>query len=264
MAVAGVHPSPPLGAGVHPKTHALLCREQWVQRTPEWYAVRRELITASDAAAALDVKPYASYRGSARAELLKRKVSNAPLNNIFVAHGQRYEDAARDWAAAAMGETIMDVGLVRHASLPWLAASPDGVTCSGKLLEIKCPLKREIKPGCIPEHYFPQVQCQMEVCDMDQTIFVQYKPAGMLPGGKAFLDIVVIERDRAWFDANKDRLKSFWDEYMAARAEAGEDPDPAAAEPGCDIQDDLYADLVWAESDSSPESPDHPGDPGAT
>jgi putative phage-type endonuclease len=232
-----------LPAGLHPAAQALLSREQWAQRTPEWYAVRRGLLTASDAASALDVKPYASYRGSARAELLRKKVENAPLNNMFVAHGQRYEDEARDWAAAALGEVVMDVGLVRHATLPWLAASPDGVTCTGRLLEIKCPLKRAIQPGRVPEHYVPQVQVQMEVCDVDQTIFVQYKPAPLGPGGRAFLDVVVVERDRGWFARHRDALRAFWVEYMAALERHVPPPAPAAGEPpsACLIVDALYA-----------------------
>lgn len=230
-------------APMHPKAAALLGREQYVQRSPEWYEVRRGLITASDASSALDIRPYASYRGSARAELLRRKISNAPINNMFVVHGQKYEDEARDWAAAAMGETVMDVGLVRHAALPWLAASPDGVTLSGRLVEIKCPLKRKIVPGRIPEHYFPQVQVQMEVCDMDSTIFVQYKPATVSDDGKAFLDIVVVERDRGWFEQHRDALHAFWAEFMAARAAGGDAPGGDDGAGACVVVDDLYADL---------------------
>jgi len=230
-------------SSMHPATARLLAREQWVQRTPEWYAVRRDLLTASDAASALDIKPYPSYRGSARAELLRKKVDDAPVNNMFVAHGQKYEDEARDWAAAALGEAVMDVGLVRHATLPWLAASPDGVTVSGKLMEIKCPLKRQIQPGCIPHHYFPQVQVQMEVCDVDSTIFVQYKPSCLSPDGKAFLDVVVVERDREWFRCNRDQLEAFWREFMAEKAVAGTQPRRQQHGELCLIRDDLYDDM---------------------
>lgn len=231
--------SPPPPRCHHPATLRLLAQPQYAQRSPEWFAVRRELLTASDAASALDVKPYPSYRGSARAELLRKKLSNEFVNNMFVTHGQHYEDEARDRAAAAMGETVYDVGLVRHATLPWLAASPDGVTGSGKLVEIKCPLKREIKPGVIPHHYFPQVQVQMEVCDVDSTVFVQYKPAMLSADGVPFLDIVVIERDRAWFAANQAALKGFYDEYMAARARPELLPAPAPPV-SCLVRDDLY------------------------
>ena len=234
---------------VHPATVRLLAREQWAQRTPEWFAVRRDLLTASDAASALDIKPYPSYRGSSRAELLLKKVSNAPVNNMFVAHGQKYEDEARKWACQAMGETAYDVGLVRHDTLPWLAASPDGVTRSGKLVEIKCPLKRAIEPGKVPHHYYPQVQVQMEVCDVDQTIFVQYKPAMLSTDGRSVLDIVVVERDRGWFGAHKDALHAFWQQYMRERERV-----PATAAPPlnpvglCLVRDDLYGEDLYRDA----------------
>lgn len=226
---------------MHPSTLRLLAREQLVQRTPEWYAARRELLTASDAAAALDIKPYASYRGSSRTELLRRKMTDEFIENMFVVHGQKYEDEARDWAAAALGEVVEEVGLVRHETLPWLAASPDGVTHSGKLMEIKCPLKRQIQPGRVPEHYLPQVQVQMEVADIDQTIFVQYKPAFLGADGRSFLDIVVVERDREWFRQHRDELQSFWGEFMDARARAPKLPArPAAPASQCLVVDGLY------------------------
>lgn len=219
---------------LHPRVTALRTRRQYPQRTPEWYEVRRGLLTASDAAAALGVKPYASYRGCPRSELLGKKLANAPLNNMFLAHGVKYEDEARDLMAAVLGETVEEYGLVVHATLPWLAASPDGVTHTGKLVEIKCPLKREIVPGQVPSHYFPQVQIQMEVCDIDQTLFVQYKPSS-LTGGAPQLDIVAIERDREWFADVCDRLHSFWMEYMAAARVYVPPPPPA-----CLIRDGLY------------------------
>ncbi len=229
---------------VHPRVAALATRKQYPQRTPEWYEVRRGLLTASDAAAALDVKPYASYRGSARADLLKKKLANEPLNNIFVAHGVKYEDEARDAMCAALGERVYEWGLVRHADLAWLAASPDGVTHSGKLVEIKCPLKREIVPGHVPGHYWPQIQVQMEVCDVDQTLFVQYKPSE-LTGGAPFLDIVAVERDRVWFNGVRDLLYAFWREYTAALETYV--PPPPPPPPRCLVVDSLYDDISPAD-----------------
>lgn len=240
-------------SGMHPAATRLLNREQIVQRTPQWFTARTELLTASDAASALDVKPYPSYRGSPRSELLRRKAcadgggsNSAAAANMFMAHGQKYEDDARRWAMAAMGETSHDVGLVRHATLPWLAASPDGVTESGKLIEIKCPLKRTIVHGEVPHHYYPQIQVQMEVCDVDQTIFVQYKPSCVSSDGRALLDIVVVERDRAWFHGNRGKLEAFWQEFMEARRDRkstlldyqkGYQP---YQPPTCLVRDDLY------------------------
>lgn len=220
---------------MHPKVAELLTRPQWAQRTQEWYDIRRTLLTASDVAGALDIKPYASYRGSPRADLLQKKLENKPFSNIFTAHGQKYEDEARDMMASVLGETVLDFGLLVHPGLPWLAASPDGITTTGKCVEIKCPLRRAIEPGVIPHHYMPQVQVQMAVCDLDSTLFVQYRPAHMNPDNRPFLDITVVERDRGWFDAHVPAMKAFYDEYMAAR-ETYEPPPPVP----CSIIDGLY------------------------
>ena len=235
---------------VHPRAAALMRREQWVQRTPEWHEARRDLLTASDAAAALGVKPFKSYRGDTRAELVRKKVTNEFVNNMFVVHGQKYEDEARDMAMAALGERAEDVGLVRHAHLPWLGASPDGVTSAGRLVEIKCPLKRTIVPGEVPEHYMPQIQVQMEVCDVDATLFVQYKPPAFTTDGRPFLDIVVVERDRLWFADHKDALHACWLDFMSARAAAASLPPPPPPLPpanACLVNYDLYAEHDHAE-----------------
>lgn len=47
------------------------------QRSAEWLAMRIGVLTASDAAAALDIKPFASFSGSPRADLLKKKAQQS-------------------------------------------------------------------------------------------------------------------------------------------------------------------------------------------
>jgi len=225
------------GTGLlHPRVVELFARPSIAQRTPDWYAARLDMLTASDVAAALDIKPYASYGGSARAHTLKRKLDNLPCRGPALDHGVKHEDEARDLAALMLDEVVYEFGLLVHPREPWLAASPDGVTHSGKLMEIKCPLKREIVPGEVPHHYMPQLQVQMEVCDLDSTIFVQYKPAALTRGG-AFLDVVLVERDRQWFARHRDAMHEFWREYMAARP-AHVPPAP----PPCLVDPDMYAD----------------------
>jgi putative phage-type endonuclease len=228
---------------MHPKVSALLRQPQWAQRTPEWYEIRRTLLTASDVASALDIKPYASYKGSPRADLLTKKLENRPFGNMFTAHGQKYEDEARDLMASVLGETVLDFGLLVHPVETWLAASPDGVTTTGKCVEIKCPLKRTIVPGKVPSHYWPQVQVQMQVCGMDSTLFVQYKPAHMNPDRKPFIDIAVVERDDAWFADNLPRLKAFYEEYIAAMQTYVASPTLPEV---CRIVDDLYSGMSVA------------------
>lgn len=129
---------------LHPSTRALFAREFNVaQRTERWYAERKKLITASDAASALGIKPFSSYKGDIRAEALQQKLGGW-RGNVYCSHGQWYEQEASDLAAKALGMTVYEFGLLRHEELPWLGASPDGVTACGCLFEIKCPLRRAI------------------------------------------------------------------------------------------------------------------------
>lgn len=234
---------------MHPRVAELLQRRQWAQRTPEWYEIRRTLLTASDVAGSLDIKPFASYKGSPRADLLKKKLENKPFGNMYTAHGQKYEDEACAMMASMLGERVLEFGLLVHPEHTWLAASPDGVTTSGKCIEIKCPLRRKIEPGHIPHHYWPQVQVQMQTCGLDTTLFVQYRPAHMNPDKKPVLDITVVERDDVWFEANLPAMRAFYDEYMAALPTYV--PEPPSPLDACTIVDGLYDDFETPDASSS-------------
>lgn len=213
-----------------PRVVALFESTSNVQRTPEWYAMRRTMLTASECAGALGIKPYPSYRGCPRSDFITKKVENKKFNNIFCAHGVKYEDEARDALEDIIGEKIYEFGLVQHPKYKWLGASPDGVTHLGRLIEIKCPLKREIVPGKVPELYYPQLQIQMECCDMDQLLFVQYRP----PPNR-MLDIVSVERDPSWFEKHRETLYETFLEYRAALEVYVPPPIPT-----CRIQDEMY------------------------
>lgn len=151
---------PPPAAGkwhpnilVHHKVPKLLAVEQFEQRTPAWYEVRKKLMTASDAAGALGIPAFKGQR-NVRDSLLKQKVSGTFTGNHMTRHGQDNEDQVRERAMVALGEVAYEVGLVIHPELTWLGASPDGVTNTGRLIEIKCPFKRPIIPTETPHHYW--------------------------------------------------------------------------------------------------------------
>jgi len=223
-----------------PKVERLFSRLQYAQRTPEWYAVRRGLITASEAAAALGIKPFVGFKGSPRDELMNTKL-NKPRNltGMAMQHGIHYEAEACDHAMKLLGKKNIEFGLLVHPEFPWLAASPDGITTDGCCVEIKCPLRRKILPGVVPHHYVPQIQVQMEVCDLEETLFIQYKPSHMTEDGRPFVDIATIRRDRDWFERHKSELQKFWEE-MTERRQHYIPQDSSDDDNTLDIDDDLY------------------------
>ena len=211
-------PTDVVRGNLHPRVVDLFQKKQWVQRTPEWYEVRKGLMTASDASGALGIPPFKSFRGNPREELLEKKLNNAPVQGMALQHGVKYESDAAELAMSILGERMFEFGLLVHNEYDWLAASPDGITARGFAVEIKCPLRRKIVPGEVPHHYMPQIQVQLEVCDLEFCYFIQYKPGFMNDDGEPFIDIVVVERDRKWFADNKDALYSFWSELMERRS----------------------------------------------
>lgn len=197
----------------------LLLRKQYVQRSPEWYQVRESMLTASDVAAALDIKPFPSFKGSAREELLRKKTTaSGAFSNRFTVHGTIHEDEARQKYEQMTGAKVLEFGLLVHPQHTWLGASPDGITTHGSVVEIKCPISREIVPGSVPHHYYPQLQIVMEVCDLDQAIFIQYKPASITWPHPPEFDVTLVPRDKAWFADALPKLQAFYQEMVAAKA----------------------------------------------
>lgn len=242
-----------IGFPTHPQVEFLRTVPQFQQRSPEWYERRRSLMTASNCAAALSIKPFASFQGCPRREAIMQIVYGTFKGNVATRHGQAHEDLVRDKFDEIMHTTTEEFGLIVHSDvhgpehgLDWLGASPDGIiTELGALLEIKCPYKRQITDE-IPHHYVPQCLVQMEVCDLPLCYFVEYQPDWLSPTGEEILSIKVIERDPVWFEKNKPILKSFYDELMYEREHYTPPPPPPKL-----IRDGLYNDLVHSSTASS-------------
>lgn len=244
VAAGIVRPSLP----IHPSVPRTLKRKQYEQRTEEWYDVRKGLITASDAGGALNIPAFKGQRHP-RQDCLKQKTTGSFTGNHMTRHGQLYEDDVRERAMNALGECAWEVGLLLHDKYPWLGASPDGITSSGKLIEIKCPYKRKPIPNHVPDVYYAQIQIQLEVTDLDQCLFVQWQPEWLAPDGEEAFCIVVVERDRRWFADRVTLLREFHQELMALRAAYVPPPPPT-----CLIDSVLYDNDPVSSSSESPVS----------
>lgn len=184
----------------------LLATPQPAQRTKEWYDYRYNRITASDTAAAIDLNPYEPVESF----ILKKCDPNFPFrDNATVFHGRKYEPTAtmiyehmtysdkKNPDCPHLNKESCEVtefGCMKANKKVYeiLGASPDGI-CSiytldnkfskrlGVMLEIKCPVTREIhNSGVIagdvcPFYYYCQVQQQLTVCELDICDFWQCK-----------------------------------------------------------------------------------------
>lgn len=196
---------------MHPQTAKILKLDEGspAQRTEGWYELRRDRLTASAVASAIGVNPYESSE-----KLITVKCGEGTFKgNAATEWGNKYEDEARIKYEEMFNEKVHEVGLLPHPTIDFLAGSPDGVTESGRLVEIKCPLRREIKDE-IPGYYMPQVQLLMEILDLEVCDFIQYKPMELTWPEEPQFSVVSVERDREWFSGNLPIMQNFWDRVL--------------------------------------------------
>jgi putative phage-type endonuclease len=191
------------------RTKELLAAEYAEQRSDEWLELRENMITASDIASAIGESQYESVDAFVKKKVLRTKWSG----NAATAHGTLLEPMVRDLYDEMTGRKSHEIGLVQHRTYPWLGASPDGITEDGLLIEIKCPFSRKIEAK-VPKHYYPQVQLQLEITDLEECDFIQYRPHTDKP---AEFVIVRVKRDREWFAKHLPAMQKAWDRIVAGR-----------------------------------------------
>lgn len=211
---------------IHPKILELQKIPQHEQRSPEWFAQRKGKLTSSDAAAVTGTNPYCTYD-----ELLLKKcgIEKPFIGNIATLHGQKYEDPAIELYCRVSGRINYNFGLLNYTDInknlkdynpdhDFLAGSPDGIATSiinpdeePVLLEVKCPFRRKIKTGYIPEYYIPQVQLNLYICNLKIADFIEYCPK------TNNLNIVRIYRDTDWLNKAFPKLINFWNQVIYYR-----------------------------------------------
>ena len=148
-----------------------------IQRSDEWFNVRKNLITASDMAQALNKGKFGSQK-----DFLIKKINNLVENNntyvqsdnVALLWGVKYEEVANKIYMKRNDVEVYEFGLIKHPSINCFGASPDGISELGIMLEIKCPFMRQIN-GAIPDQYWMQIQGQLEVCDLEECDYLECK-----------------------------------------------------------------------------------------
>ena len=188
------------------------------QRTPEWIEFRKTRITGSEVATVICQNKYQT-----RKSLLAKKRCTQPIHIDAPAleHGRKYEPIAIKKYEEQTGEKVHELNMIGAPGNDRFAYSPDGLTESGRLIEVKCPFAREIKHE-VPTYYMPQIQMGLWILSMHglDTVcdFIQYKPA--TEGRGEILDILEVARDPSWFESNKAYIMTFLDDLDSPVTEA--------------------------------------------
>lgn len=174
---------PPLDADA---IAAIQSRPQVAQHSDAWHD-RRNKLSASEFAQILDGRRTALLRQKLAPEPVERP--GAGRTPVAIAQpdgemnatlwGHRFETITRriyELEIAGVGTVCDSLGSFRHASVPWLSASPDGLVVAGplagRLVEIKSP-KTRVPGDFVPEEYYIQMQLQMEVLNLEAVEFVE-------------------------------------------------------------------------------------------
>jgi putative phage-type endonuclease len=191
-----------LPAGVHPRVAELYQRPFFKQGTDEWLEQRYDYLTASDVGAVLG-KSIFKNQDLVRAEKLREGVLQPPTEAMK--HGTKTEPEARAVYERQTGNSVIQFGLLTGSEeCQFLAASVDGITTDGIVVEIKCPYSRKIIQGKIPEYNLDQVQAQLAVTDLDVAHYFEYDSK------TGETNLVEVQRDQMWMESNKRLLWDFW------------------------------------------------------
>lgn len=194
------------------------------QRSPEWFAARLGIATASRFSAVLaKIKTgEAAERRNYRAQLVVERLTRKQVevyHNTAMQHGTEQEPFARMAFAAKTGAIVEEIGFIRHAEIE-AGCSPDGLIDDCGMVEIKCPFQTAVhidtlKNG-MPKEHVPQVQGQMWIAGREWVDFVSFDPR--MPE-KLQLFVQRIQRDADYIAALSKEITAFMEEVKAEEAQ---------------------------------------------
>ena len=172
------------------------------QNTEAWLEMRKNHIGASDAPIILNLSPYLTPY-----QLWEQKLGLSPsqFQNQAMKRGHDLEEQARLELEKMTGHFFLPQVKVHH-SIPWMMASLDGVDVENKhIAEIKCPNKQDHSLalcGQVPEKYIPQLQHQLEVCQLDMVYYFSFDGAQgaivKIYRDDKYIKKMLIEEEKFW------------------------------------------------------------------
>ena len=153
------------------------------QKSEEWLAERRQIISASEAGYLLGVKGCCTIMNYLTNKLNIKNTLNKLCFQTSIQHGTIFEDVSRMIYESRNNVSVREYGLIKSSKTHILGASPDGIVSAGdtntrigRLVEIKNPYKYDdtddIKPEYLIQIYQQQYVLGVPLCDFIKTNIV--------------------------------------------------------------------------------------------
>jgi len=160
------------------------------QRTPEWFALRKNKLSGSKLSNFLfckndeeRIKWYEEvFEG-------RKKDPFTEVQKGYMKWGSEHEDTAlREFLVRKTDIVAFEAPNVQHGSVNWLSATPDGfyqifdptkedmTVLDEGILEIKCPAKHKKCNTQVTNYYVPQMYLEMACSDHRNAIFISWGP----------------------------------------------------------------------------------------
>lgn len=183
------------------------------QRSEEWFAARKGLVTGSSVGAILGFDPNRTRDDVMRAMVREAHGATSEFNgNIATQWGVTHEDEAREDFERATNLETYPASFIVHPHEKWIGASPDRFVEDDALLEIKCPFGLRnneypsFKAAVDQPHYMVQMQVQMYVTERTKCYFWQWTPFGEALEEVAYDPVMIADI--------MPKLKAFHDQYL--------------------------------------------------
>lgn len=177
------------------------------QRTPEWLALRRTKIGASDIPVIMGTSPW----GSIEDLVQKKRTDKEGFTSKAMQHGTNSELHVLGLVAAELGKEVLLDQTHAHDTDECAMASLDGITADGlTVIEVKAPGEKSHtvhKTTGIPIYYYQQMQWQMYNSNTREGVFASWFE------GDLYLEN--IEYDQDMVDQIIPKAHEFYNKYIA-------------------------------------------------
>ncbi len=153
-------------------------KEQPEQKTEAWYKFRHSMLTASSIWKCLSSTGIKNGLIYSKCQPSDKNSKRGVNINSAMHWGHKYEPLSTLIYEEEHNTEIAEVGCVRHDTISFIGASPDGINVKrdnplfGRALEIKNPVSRELT-GTPKLDYWIQMQIQMEVWNFEEVDFLE-------------------------------------------------------------------------------------------